>query len=53
MTDERRHPVYLAEALDKVLAPGHDKYLAAAGAYLYPKTIQNILTRKPVAQMTL
>jgi hypothetical protein len=43
----------LAEALEKVLAPGHDKYLAAAGAYLYPKTIQNILTRKPVAQMTL
>jgi len=53
MTDGRRHPVYLAEALEKVLAPGHDKYLAAAGAYLYPKTIQNILTRKPVAQMTL
>ena len=53
MNDGRRHPVYLAEALEKVLAPGHDKYLAAAGAYLYPKTIQNILTRKPVAQMTL
>jgi len=53
MTDGRRHPVYLAEALEKVLGPGHDKYLAAAGAYLYPKTIQNILTRKPVAQMTL
>ena len=53
MTDGRRHPVYLAEALEKVLAPGHDKYLAAAGAYLYPKTIQNILSRKPVSQITL
>jgi hypothetical protein len=53
MNDVRRRPVYLAEALEKVLAPGHDKYLAAAGAYLYPKTIQNILTRRPVAQVTL
>jgi ribosomal protein S14 len=53
MTDARRGPAYLAEALEKVLAPSYDKYLAAAAAYLYPKTIQNILTRKPVAQVTL
>jgi hypothetical protein len=53
MTDGRGGPAYLAEALEKVLAPSNDKYLAAAAAYLYPKTIQNILTRKPVAQVTL
>ena len=53
MTDDRRRPIYLAEALEKVLAPAHDKYLVAAGAYLYPKTIQNILSRKPVSQTTL
>jgi len=53
MTDGRPGPVYLAEALEKVLAPSNDRYLAAAAAYLYPKTIQNILTRRPVAQVTL
>src|SRR5438067_2374054 len=31
MTDERRRPVYLAEALEKVLAPGHDKHFAEDG----------------------
>jgi hypothetical protein len=53
MTSETQGPVYLAEALEKLLGPYHDKYLAAAGAYLYPKTIQNIVARRPIAQATL
>ena len=46
-------PVVLAEALEKLLAPCHDKYMVAAAAYLYPKTIQNIVARRPIAQVTL
>jgi len=53
MTAETQGPVYLAEALEKLLGPYHDKYLAAAGAYLYPKTIQNIVARRPISQVTL
>ena len=52
-TDGNRGPVYLAEALEKLLVPCHDKYLVAAAAYLYPKTIENIMTRRPIAQVTL
>jgi hypothetical protein len=46
-------PVVLAEALEKLLGPCHDKYMAAAAGYLYPKTIQNIVARRPIAQVTL
>ncbi len=53
MTDENQGPVYLAEALETILGPCHDKYLVAAAAYLYPRTIQNIVTRRPIAQATL
>jgi hypothetical protein len=53
MTDDNQGPVYLAEALETLLEPCHDKYLVAAAAYLYPRTIQNILTRRPIAQATL
>jgi hypothetical protein len=52
--NNRSHgPVYLAEALEKLLAPYHDKYLVAAAAHLYPKTIQNIVSRRPISQATL
>src|SRR6185503_19083369 len=53
MTAETQGPVYLAKALEKLMGPSHDKYLMAAGAYLYPKTIQNIVARRPIAQVTL
>ena len=53
MTEETQGPVYLAEALENLLEPCHDKYLVAAAAYLYPRTIQNIVTRRPIAQATL
>ena len=53
MTTETQGPVYLAKALEKLLVPYHDKYLAAAGAYLYPKTIENVIARRPIAQVTL
>jgi hypothetical protein len=53
MIDENQGPVYLAEALETLLEPCHDKYLVAAAAYLYPRTIQHIVTRRPIAQATL
>jgi ribosomal protein S14 len=53
MADGNKGPAYLAEALEKLMVPGHDKYLVAAAAHLYPKTIQNIVTRRPIAQVTL
>jgi hypothetical protein len=53
MFDESQGPVYLAEALEALLEPCHDKYLVAAAACLYPRTIQNIITRRPIAQATL
>jgi hypothetical protein len=53
MSNEHQNPVYLAEALETLLKPCHDKYLVAAAAHLYPRTIQNILTRRPIAQATL
>jgi ribosomal protein S14 len=53
MAQGNKGPVYLAEALEKLIAPNHDKYLVAAAAHLYPKTIQNIVTRRPIAQVTL
>jgi hypothetical protein len=53
MVNGERGPVFLAEALEQLLSTYHDKYLIAAAARLYPKTIHNIIMRRPVSQVTL
>lgn len=51
--DSEGGPVYLAAVLEQLITQTHDAYMMAAAARLYPRTIQNIVMRKPVSQVTL